>query len=201
MDSEFNDIKAYKDDDLPVILRRILSNEWFISNLRMMILPRAPGILNHLTNPSLKLYLKYKLRKVNTVKDFHERIIIRKILNGIIGKTTDGITYSGLEKLDPDKPYLFVSNHRDIALDPILLNFILLNNNHDPAEVGLGNNLVYNDILSDLFRIYGSFIISRDLPQREKIKAAYSGRSAENEQLMKDIYYKYSIKLDCVFNK
>ncbi len=171
LDSRFDDIKAYKDKDLPIVFDRIIDSKWFISNLRTIMLPKIPDFLNQITDPSLKMYIKYKLRKIHTINDLHEHIIIDKVLNDIIKKTTNGITFSGLENLPPWKPYLFISNHRDIALDPALLNFILLTNDFPIAEIGFGNNLMVNETLTDLFRVYGSYIISRDLPKREKIKA------------------------------
>ena len=34
-------------------------------------------------------------------------------------------TVSGLDQLDPDRAYLFMSNHRDIAMDPAFTNYAL----------------------------------------------------------------------------
>ena len=40
---------------------------------------------------------------------------VKKYLKDTLNKTTDGVTFSGLDKLDKNTSYLFVSNHRDIA--------------------------------------------------------------------------------------
>ncbi|MBI9097078.1 MAG: 1-acyl-sn-glycerol-3-phosphate acyltransferase [Spirochaetaceae bacterium] len=171
MKQEFEQIRAYKDKDIPIVIKRLIASRWFVRNCRLMLFPRLPAYLNFIADIGLKIFLYLKLTPIKTTIDLHNKIIIDKVVSNIIFKTTDGISFQGLEKLDRSKPYLFVSNHRDIALDPLLLNYILCSNGFHPAEIGFGNNLMFNEPLTDLIRIYGSFIIKRDIPKREKIKA------------------------------
>jgi len=171
LDHKFENIRAFEDKDLPVVIKRLVANNWFIRNSRMMIFPKLPAFLNPIADKGLQVFLYFRLMPIKTTIDLHKEIFIDKVVSNIIFKTTDGVHCSGLENLDPDKPYLFVSNHRDISLDPILLNYILCSNNFPPAEIGFGNNLMFNKPLTDLIRIYGSYIIQRDLPKREKILA------------------------------
>ncbi|MDA3809345.1 MAG: 1-acyl-sn-glycerol-3-phosphate acyltransferase [Spirochaetaceae bacterium] len=152
-------------------MKRLVSNHWFIRNCRMMLLPGLPRFLNGIADVGVHIFLYFRLLPIKTTIDLHKEIFIDRVVSKIIFKTTDGVHFSGLEKLDKTKPYLFVSNHRDISLDPILLNYILCSNDFPPAEIGFGNNLMFNEPLTDLIRIYGSYIIERDLPRREKIKA------------------------------
>ncbi|MBN2655536.1 MAG: 1-acyl-sn-glycerol-3-phosphate acyltransferase [Spirochaetales bacterium] len=171
MNHDFEKIRAYKDEDIPVVMDRLLKSRWFIRNCRMLLFPGLPGWLNKPFDGGMKLFLTWRLKPIKTTLELHRKIIIDKVVSKVIFKTSDGISFSGLEKLDRSKPYLFVSNHRDIALDPLLLNYILCTNNFHPAEIGFGNNLMFNEPLTDLIRIYGSYIIQRDLPKREKIQA------------------------------
>ena len=171
MDHRFDNIRAYKDKDIPVVMKRLLTSSWFIRNCRMMLFPKLPIMFNYLADKSLQIFLYIKLKPIKTTIELHKKIIIDKVVSSIIFKTSDGISFSGLEKLEKNKPYLFVSNHRDISLDPLLLNYFLCSNDYPPAEIGFGNNLMFNEPLTDLIRIYGSFIIQRDLPKREKIVA------------------------------
>ncbi len=168
---EFEKIRAYKDEDLPVVIKRLLASKWFIRNCRMMIFPGLPSFLNGAFELGTKIFLYYRLMPIKTTLELHKQIFIDKVVRNIVFKTSDGINFSGLEKLEKDKPYLFISNHRDIALDPMLLNYILCSNGFHPAEIGFGNNLMFNEPLTDLIRIYGSFIITRDVPKRVKIIA------------------------------
>lgn len=171
MEHRFENIRAYKDEDLPVVIKRLVKSKWFVQNCRMMIFPWLPALLNPIVEKGLQIFLYFRLTPIKTRIELHKEIFIDRVVSKIIFKTTDGVNFSGLENLDPAKPYLFVSNHRDISLDPILLNYILCSNNFPPAEIGFGNNLMFNKSLTDLIRIYGSFIIRRDLPKREKITA------------------------------
>ena len=171
MDQKFENIRAYKDKDLPVVMKRLISNSWFIRNTRMMIFPWVPTLLHPLSDRLLQIFIYIKLMPIKTIIDLHKKIFIDRVVSNIVFKTTDGVSFTGLEQLNDEKPYLFVSNHRDISLDPILLNYILCSNGFPPAEIGFGNNLMFNEPLTDLIRIYGSFIIKRDLPKREKSKA------------------------------
>lgn len=171
MKQEFENIRAYRDEDIPAVIKRLLGSRWFIRNCRILLFPRLPSFLNGLFDRGIRIFLTLRLKPIKTTLQLHREIIIDKVVSKVIFRTSDGISFSGLEKLDRNKPYLFISNHRDIALDPLLLNYILCTNGFHPAEIGFGSNLMFNEALTDLIRIYGSFIIRRDLPQREKIKA------------------------------
>ena len=58
------------------------------------------------------------------------------------------ITFSGLEGLDPERAYLFMSNHRDIALDPAIICLGLTSVGRNTVRIAIGDNL-----LSKPFRI------------------------------------------------
>ncbi|MCV5902022.1 hypothetical protein OFN63_38595, partial [Escherichia coli] len=72
-------------------------------------------------SPFLRIYLKAKWSKLDSVEAI--QIEVKKYLQDTLNKTTDGVTFSGLDKLDKNTSYLFVSNHRDIAMDPALVNY------------------------------------------------------------------------------
>jgi 1-acyl-sn-glycerol-3-phosphate acyltransferase len=46
-------------------------------------------------------------------------------MDKMIERTTTSLTHSGMEGLSKDKSYLFISNHRDIAMDPAFVNYML----------------------------------------------------------------------------
>ena len=48
----------------------------------------------------------------------------------------------GLEQLDPEQGYLFVSNHRDIAGDSMLLNLALHRHGLGTVRIAVGDNLI-----------------------------------------------------------
>ena len=51
-------------------------------------------------------------------------------------ETTKGMSWSGSEK-GLDEGMLYLSNHRDIVLDPSLVNVVLLNREEVPQKLAL----------------------------------------------------------------
>jgi hypothetical protein len=93
-------------------------------------------------------------------------------LKTLLAATTDGYSFSGLDKLDPSKAYLFMSNHRDISLDPALVCLGLAMAEHQTARLAIGDNLLSKSFASDLMRVNRSFIVKRSASsRREKLEA------------------------------
>src|SRR5690606_18925680 len=62
--------------------------------------------------------------------------------------------------------------HRDIAMDPALVNYMLYHQGFDTLQIAIGDNLLKRPFLSDLMRLNKSFIVKRSLHGREKLKAS-----------------------------
>ena len=90
------------------------------------------------------------------------------IVNSVVENSINKFTVNGIENLNPNTGYLFVSNHRDITLDSALLNLTLHKNNLGTTNNAVGNNLLSEKWASDLMRLNKSFIIDRsDKSKRE----------------------------------
>jgi hypothetical protein len=90
----------------------------------------------------------------------------------MINSTTTKFTYSGLENLDPTQNYLFVSNHRDIAMDPSFVNWALYSEKFKTVRIAIGDNLLSKPYVSDLMRMNKSFIVKRSVTGvREMMKS------------------------------
>src|SRR5690606_26160054 len=99
--------------------------------------------------------------------------VVEKYLTAMIDSTTTTLTVSGLEQLDPQQAYLFVSNHRDITMDPAFVNWSLYHNDCNTLRIAIGDNLLTKPYVADLMRLNKSFIVNRsDKAPREKLKAA-----------------------------
>ncbi len=84
-----------------------------------------------------------KWSKLTSVESI--QIEVKKYLRDTLAKTTNGVTYTGVESLDANQEaYLFISNHRDIAMDPALVNYALHHNNHQTCRIAIGDNLLKN---------------------------------------------------------
>jgi hypothetical protein len=181
---EFDDIRPYRDEEIPQVLRRLARKKELIKAFRSAFFPKLPRPFGPLMDEVLRLYLYIKLKNIRTVDQFQSKIIVDSLLHPLVKKTTDGLTYSGLDRLDPNTPYLFITNHRDIVLDPALLNFILLTNGYIVSQIGFGDNLLFNDMVADVIRMNRSFIVKRNLPLREQF----------NESLRLSRYIRYAIQ-------
>jgi hypothetical protein len=73
-----------------------------------------------------------------------------------------------LEGIDKDTAYLFISNHRDIVLDFALINYVLIKGDRVNCEMAVGDNLLTNQYITDIFKLNGGVTVKRILPMREK---------------------------------
>ena len=90
----------------------------------------------------------------------------------MLEKSSEGLTTSGFEKLDPHTPYLFISNHRDIILDTSLLNVSLHDHGLVMTASAIGDNLVQKSFLHILSRLNRNFLVQRGLSPRELLQSS-----------------------------
>jgi hypothetical protein len=108
-------------------------------------------------------------------------------LQNVLDKTTDGYSFGGLDQLDPDKAYLFISNHRDIALDPAMVCLALHTVDLDAVRIAIGDNLLSKPFASDLIRVNRSFIVKRSAEgRREKLEALKTLSAYIRHSIVKD---------------
>jgi len=91
-------------------------------------------------------------------------------MDNLFRKTIKEFKVSGLEQLELG-PCLFMSNHRDIALDPTLVNFALLEDGRDSARIAIGDNLLTKPFASELMRLNKCFIVKRSARGRRALEA------------------------------
>ncbi|MBP3748304.1 MAG: 1-acyl-sn-glycerol-3-phosphate acyltransferase [Ruminobacter sp.] len=180
--SEFDDIRHYRDDEVHDAIQSILDNDELVTGIYKRIFGFLPDFLSKLGKPFIKFVLKMRFSRVRTIAQVQE--YVAKFMKGIIRDTTDGFTCSGFEKLDPKKGYLFISNHRDISLDPAFIDMACYFNNLDTVKIAIGDNLLRMKVATDLMRLNKSFIVKRSVQGRDKLKALahlseYIGRSIE----------------------
>ncbi len=160
--SEFNfdDIRPYYEKELKSKIRQMVKD------------PVFDEVLLHVFKfrPKVEM-VKLQLRMIKSIKQL-QGTFIYDLLRMIINKTSNGLTCSGIEKLDKKKPYLFISNHRDIVLDAALLNFLIFEKGMNTTLVAIGNNLLLYKWIEHAVKLNGAFIIKRNLPPRELMEAS-----------------------------
>ena len=158
---EFKEIEPYRNDEFLEAMDRLRNNKELLGYLRKAAFPKIPAFLNFPFEYIISLYVKYNLRNVKTPYEF-QSTIIKTVIGKMIDKTIDKITFSGMENLDKSERYLFMSNHRDIVLDPALTNYMMTKNSMPTFEIAFGDNLLINQLVTDLIRINKSFIVKRN---------------------------------------
>lgn len=169
--NEFDDIRPYRDDEVRPTITRMLADPELADAVTRLKFPKLHRGLGWLLKPLVRMKLGQQLAGIDDVKGFQQ--VVEKYMAGMIGTRVKELTVSGLEKLDKHTPYLFISNHRDIAMDPAFVNWVLYHNDSNTLRIAIGDNLLTKPFVSDLMRLNKSFIVNRSAKApREKLKAA-----------------------------
>ena len=180
MSDPFADIRPYRDDEVSPVLERLIGDRELLGALARLKLGNAALFLPSLWRQLASFRLKRELRGVNDVHGI--QMVVKKYLEQMITRATGGFSVSGLEQLDTSRAYLFMSNHRDIAMDPTLTNYALDRGGHQTLRIAIGDNLLTKPWVSDLMRLNKSFIVNRSVSGPRELLAA-------SKQLSKYIHY------------
>lgn len=169
--TQFDDIRPYHDDEVRPTLDRILADPELTDAIARLRFPKLTPWLGWLIKPLVRRKLTTELAGVNDVRGFQQ--VVEKYMSGMMSNATRALTISGLDQLDKNGAYLFISNHRDIAMDPAFVNWSLFHNGSNTLRIAIGDNLLTKPYVSDLMRLNKSFIVNRSAKApREKLKAA-----------------------------
>lgn len=172
--NNFDDIRPFNDSEVPAALARLIADSEMMNLLLSRQFPVLtqilPGVFNLLARPLLRRSLRKLTKGVSTISDFQHHMTTR--LEGVLKNSTDSYQFSGLDGLDPEHAYLFMSNHRDIALDPAIICLGLTSVGRNTVRIAIGDNLLSKPFASDLMRVNRSFIVKRSVSgRREKLEA------------------------------
>ncbi len=159
MDTKFEDIRPYHESEIPAAMQRIAHSEHLPAMAKFVF----PG-------KSIE-EVKELVSNCKTVDDFQAKVMY-EFNEQVIKSTIHRFSYSGIEHLDPQKSYLFVSNHRDIVLDSSLLQQALYKNGFRTSEITFGSNLMSSQLLVDIGNSNKMFKVSRGETPREFYKTS-----------------------------
>ena len=125
------------------------------------------------------------LISISDIREFQSKIIY-KGMKKVIETTLDNLSFSGLDNIEKNQKYLFISNHRDIVLDPSLFNVILFENGFDTTQIAIGDNLIKEAFTLTLAKLNKTFIIKRNLAKKESILFSKSLSHYINDTLKKE---------------
>ena len=146
--SQFDAIRPYVDEELPAAMQRLVSHPDFPSVAKFIYPTEAvDDVAKH-------------LMEIKTIKDFQLHTM-HDVLQRIIKQSITEFTWEGSEYLQPDKSYLFVSNHRDIVLDAFLLQQILDSIGMLPSHITFGANLMQHPMIVEAGKCNKMFRVDR----------------------------------------
>lgn len=155
----FEDIRPFRDAEVPNVVNKLCQEPSFLGVIAQLF----PGAdINAVVA---------RLRSMTSIKDFQSQFVI-PYLHGLIKTTTDGLTASGIDRLDPNGGYLFLSNHRDIILDSAFMNVKLDEAGFSTTEIAIGSNLLIYSWIEDLVKLNKSFVVKRGMPVRQQMDAS-----------------------------
>jgi hypothetical protein len=169
-DPIFDDIRPCRDDEVQSELNKIISDDLVINSILKFRYPIFSKKFSFLLKPFVKAYLRNKVSKITSIRQFQE--IVSTFMKKVVDSTTDGVELVGFDKLDKNKGYLFISNHRDISLDPAFIDLALFLSGQNTVRIAIGDNLLRMPAATSLMRLNRSFIVRRSIEApREKLKA------------------------------
>ncbi len=161
-EEKYGDITPYFDDKFEEAFQRFLNQTDYITGFADSFSEGADG------KKMLLSYIDSVKDKIHSYKDFQLYLALRLFIPAVVKTTSDGISSSGAENIDPDKAYLYISTHRDIVLDCTLIDYALYLNNRPTCQMAFGDNLIGNQFIGDLLRLNGGIIVKRSLAMREQ---------------------------------
>ncbi|MTI12433.1 1-acyl-sn-glycerol-3-phosphate acyltransferase [Sansalvadorimonas verongulae] len=179
----FDDIRPYNDHEVAPVLAQLVGNPHLLRAIGHFYFSNVPACVRNFMQPLVSMRVRKMVAGIKDVYGLQRSIA--PFLEQIIEKTSCGLTWSGLENLPQNKGCLLLSNHRDIVMDPALVNYALFNNGRDTARIAIGDNLLGRPYVADLMRLNKSFIVKRSVAgRREKLLAlqklsAYISHSIE----------------------
>lgn len=154
MNHSFDDIRPYYEEEIPAAMQRIAQSDAF-SLIASFVFPdeRVEDV-------------REMVASLRTVDEFQSRVM-RYFNEQVIKRSCTAFTFEGLDYLEHGKPYLFVSNHRDIVLDSSLLQYVLYKNGYSTTEITFGANLMSSPLIIDIGKSNKMFRVERGATPKE----------------------------------
>lgn len=158
------DIKAispYSNEEFRAAMTRILENDWL------------PGVVaQYFPERSLEEFKAFVLN-LPEVSTF-QREIISVAIARMLKQTSNGQTLGGFDGLSRSDGYTFISNHRDIILDPSLFTCSMFLEGFETPKICLGDNLLSQPWITDLVKMNKGITVKRNLATRELLRWSYT---------------------------
>jgi len=157
MQNKFDDLRPYYPSEIPPAMQRIAASEHFEALSQYIFPDRDVEDVREM------------IRNIRTTDEFQLKVMYY-VNRQIIRRSMTDLTFDGLDQLNPQTNYLFVSNHRDIMLDSSLLQYLLHHNGFRTTEITFGSNLMISQLVVDIGKANKMFKVIRSSNIREFLK-------------------------------
>lgn len=154
MKNIFEDIRPYNDQEATEAFQRIAESSLF-----------AQFMENFFPEEDFST-LKRKFMALKSVQEFHDKFGY-EIAKKAIQSSTINYSVKNLGKIKPNIPYSFISNHRDIVMDALILQVFMIEEFHQIMEISFGSNLMINPLMVDIGKICQMYKTDRSGTARE----------------------------------
>lgn len=153
--SKFASISPYTDEEAVTALSKVAGH------------PILAGASQYFFPEKDPEYLSGLLKEVRSIDDF-QVMVMSKVVTAILEKTARNFSYDGISNILNHKgPFLALSNHRDIILDPAITQIVLFQNGIPLTEIAVGDNLITNPFIEYLIRSNRMIKVVRGISARE----------------------------------
>jgi len=156
-EDNFDLIRPYNDEEIREAIPRIINDSGF------------KPMMNFLFDEDEQRSVTEALKNSTNVKEFQKNFTL-PCIRTVVEKTSDETTCSGLDKLKNNESYLFIANHRDIALDSSILGMHMINNDFTPPAMTWGSNLELSQFIVDLGKCNQMITVFRDGSPKEILR-------------------------------
>ena len=169
MTDNYADIRPFNDEEVTTVLQRLLTSDELLGALLNYRFPSLPGIVKPIAKPVFSARVRKEFSQVDSIEAF--QLWLEPKIERLLQRSTTEVVVEGLDQLNPATPYAWISNHRDIAMDPTMINYSLHLAGWPTSRIAIGDNLLNNPDVADIMRLNKSFIVKRSIDnKRQKLR-------------------------------
>lgn len=168
---EFDAIRPYSDDEAQSAINSLVQDAEFLDMVGRFKAPTIARWAPALLRGWVRRWLVRRFGSVTRINDLQAKL--SGYVGELVGNTTSRVTQTGLDSLSKTGSYLFISNHRDIVFDPMVVNYLLFMNGFNTTRIAIGDNLLSNRVFAEMMRLNKSFVVRRNMTSPREMRDAY----------------------------
>lgn len=168
---EFDAIRPYSDEETGAACQRLVNDTEFLDLIARFKYPTLSRWLPALVRHQVKRWLDKNFGGISRIDEVQARLY--KYVGQLVDHTTTRVSQTGIDNLDPETSYLFISNHRDIVFDPLLVNYLLFSRGFGTTRIAIGDNLLQNRVFAELMRLNKSFVVRRNVSSPREMRETF----------------------------